>query len=176
MLQWSDCRPKREVERISKAHSISGWSTRKIWLRSGGPVSYNSRWFVKSVLRKRDLWSVYERQPPPKCQRFVFNEELFHQASDCRDISLNAKHLVLLKNVRDKNQFPYLARQAYPDDSHSLYESYLDAIRRPHGYLILDFAQDTDNKLRFRTNVFPDKYPPIIYAAVNNVTHTIELL
>jgi len=103
-------------------------------------------------------------------------KNVFHQASDCRDISLNAKHLVLLKNVRDKNQFPYLARQAYPDDSHSLYESYLDAIRRPHGYLILDFAQDTDDKLRFRTNVFPDKYPPIIYAAVNNVTHTIELL
>ena len=66
---------------------------------------------------------------------------------------------MLLKNVRDKNQFLYLARQAYLADSHSLYESYLDATTQPHGYFILDFAQDTDDKLRYRTNVFPDEYP-----------------
>jgi hypothetical protein len=26
-----------------------------------------------------------------------------------------------------------------------------------------DFAQDTDDRLRYRTNVFPDEYPPITY-------------
>ena len=83
--------------------------------------------------------------------------------------------MVLLKNVRDKNQF-YLARQAYPEDSHILYKAYLDATRQPHGYFILDFAQDTDDKLRFRTNDFPDEYPPIIYAPVNNETHKIKFL
>jgi len=51
----------------------------------------------------------------------------------------------------------------HPEDSDSLYKSYLEAIERPHGYLILDFAQDTDNRLRYRTNVFPDENPPIIY-------------
>ena len=81
-----------------------------------------------------------------------------------------------LKNVRDENQFLYLERQAYPEGSHSLYESYLDATRQPHGYFILDFAQDTDDKLRFRNNVFPDEYPPIIYAPVNNETRKIKLL
>jgi len=39
----------------------------------------------------------------------------------------------------------------------------LDATERPHGYLILDFAQDTDDLLRYRTNVSPDEYLPIIY-------------
>ena len=52
----------------------------------------------------------------------------FHQGSHYRDILLNAKYLVLLKNVRDRNQFLYLASQAYPEDSHSLYEAYRDAI------------------------------------------------
>jgi hypothetical protein len=76
-----------------------------------------------------------------------------------RDISLNAKYLVLLKNVRDKNQFLYLVRQAYPEHPDSLYNSYLYATQRPHGYFILNFAQDTDN-LRYRTNVFPtDRLP-----------------
>jgi len=51
----------------------------------------------------------------------------------------------------------------HPEDSDSLYKSYLEATERAHGYLILDFAQDTDDSLRYRTNVFPDEYPPIIY-------------
>jgi len=98
-------------------------------------------------------------------------QNLFHQGTNFRDISLNTKYLVLLKNVRYTNQFLYLARQAYPEDSHSLYDAYRDATRQPHGYLILDFAQDTDDKLRFRTNVFPDEGPPIVYAPVNDETH-----
>jgi len=102
-------------------------------------------------------------------------QNFFHHGPNCRDISLNAKYLVLLKNVKDKNQFLYLARQAYPEDSHNIYETYLDATRQPHGYFLLDFAQDTDDKLRFQTNAFPDEYPPLIYAPVNNETHKIEL-
>ena len=30
-------------------------------------------------------------------------QNIFHQGTNCRDISLNAKYLLLLKNVRDKN-------------------------------------------------------------------------
>ena len=52
----------------------------------------------------------------------LLTQNIFHQGPNCRDISLNAKYLVLLKNVRDKNQFLYLARQAFPEDSQSLYE------------------------------------------------------
>ena len=93
----------------------------------------------------------------------LVTQNLFHQKRFCRDISLNAKYSVALKNVRDKSEFQYLARQVHPEDSDSLYKSYLDATERPHGYLILDFAQDTDDRLRYRNNVFPDEYPPIIY-------------
>ena len=32
-------------------------------------------------------------------------QNIFHQGPSCRDISLNAKYLVPLKNVRNKNQF-----------------------------------------------------------------------
>ena len=51
----------------------------------------------------------------------------------------------------------------HPEDSESLYKSYLETTDRPQGYLLLDFAQDTDDRLRYRTNVFLDEYPPIIY-------------
>jgi hypothetical protein len=62
-----------------------------------------------------------------------------------------------IKNVRDKNQFLYLARQAYPENPESLYRAYLEATDRPHSYFILDFAQDTSSLVRFRTGVFPDE-------------------
>ena len=82
---------------------------------------------------------------------------------------------MLLKNVRDKNQFTFLARQVFPEDRASLFESFQNATERPHGYFILDFAQDTDDRLRFRTNVFPDEGPPAVYAPVNDETDTVEL-
>jgi hypothetical protein len=47
----------------------------------------------------------------------LITQNVFHQGRFSRDISLNAKYLVVLKNVRDKNQFAYLAKQVYPEDS-----------------------------------------------------------
>ena len=63
----------------------------------------------------------------------LITQNLFHQGQFCRDISLNAKYLVQLKTVRDKNQFMHLARQVYPERSSSLYKAYLDATKKPHG-------------------------------------------
>ena len=67
----------------------------------------------------------------------LITQNLYHQAKHCRDISLNAKYIVLLKNTRDKNQFTHLARHVYPEDSSSLYKAYLKATDRPHGYFVL---------------------------------------
>ena len=103
----------------------------------------------------------------------LITQNFFHQAPHCRDISLNAKYLVALKNVR--NQFAYLARQVLPEVSASLCEAYLEATQNHHGYMILDFAQDRDDLLRYRTNVFPSEYSSIIYARVKDEAHKIQL-
>jgi len=44
----------------------------------------------------------------------LITQNIFHQGRYFRDISLNAKYLVLLKNVKDKNQFIFLAFHVYP--------------------------------------------------------------
>ena len=105
----------------------------------------------------------------------LITQNLFHQARHARDISLNAKYIILLKNVRDKAQFTHLARQVLPEDSQGLFEAYLDATRRPHGYLLLDLAQDTDDRLRFRTNIFPSEHPPVVYARIGVETNKVKL-
>jgi hypothetical protein len=69
----------------------------------------------------------------------------------------------------------YLARQVLPEASASLCNAYREATQNPQGYMILDLAQDTDDLLWFRTNVFPDEYPPVIYARVNDEAHKIQL-
>jgi len=104
----------------------------------------------------------------------LITQNLFHQARHARDISLNAKYIILLKNVRDKAQFTHLARQVLPEDSQGLFEAYLKATQRPHGYLVLYLAQDTD-RVRFRTNIFPCEYPPIVYAKIGDETDKVEL-
>jgi hypothetical protein len=105
----------------------------------------------------------------------LITQNIFHQSRHSRDISLNAKYLILLKNVRDKFQFTHLARQVHPEDSDGLYKAYLEATQRPHGYFILDLSQDIDERLRFRTNIFPSEYPPIIYSPVGDETNKVEL-
>ena len=50
----------------------------------------------------------------------LITQNLFHQARYCRDISLNAKYIVLLKCIRDKHQFTHLARQVYQENCWTL--------------------------------------------------------
>jgi len=93
----------------------------------------------------------------------LITQNLFHQVRYCRDISLNAKYLILLKYVRDKNQYMFLARHVYAENSASLCKAYLDETQRPHGYLFLDMSQDTDDRLRIRTDIFPTEQT-IVYS------------
>jgi len=124
----------------------------------------------------RDVCDLFTKGSHPRSISVVLlTRNIFHQSTHCRDISLNPKYLVLLKNVRDKNQFTFLARLVYPEQSQNLYKSFRDATECAHGYFILEFAQDTDDGLRFRTNVFPDEGQPVVYAPINDEADTVQL-
>jgi hypothetical protein len=84
-------------------------------------------------------------------------QNIFHQSTHCRDLSLNAKYLVLLKNVRVRSQFSRLSQHVYPKNSGDLYDSYLHASAKPHGYLVLDLCQDI--KISCGLEIFPDESP-----------------
>ena len=72
-------------------------------------------------------------------------------------MSLNAHYLVIFKNPRDANQLATLARQMYPGSSKFLIESFGDATRKPYGYLLIDLKPDIEDRLRIRTQIFPDE-------------------
>ena len=80
----------------------------------------------------------------------LITQYLFHQGKSCRDISLNATNIVVLKNMPDWDTFSHLVRQVMPHDSNGLLQAYLHATVEIHGYL-LDLSQYADDSLRFRT-------------------------
>jgi hypothetical protein len=63
----------------------------------------------------------------------------------------------------------------HPENSDSLYRAYIDATEKPHGYLILEFAQKKNDLLWYRTRVFPEEYPPVMYIPMKDKTDKIEL-
>jgi hypothetical protein len=78
-------------------------------------------------------------------------------------MSLNAHCIVLFKNARDATQVAVLARQMYPGRSQFLVEAFKDATEKPYGYLFIDLKPDTEEKIRVRTNIFPDDEKHYVY-------------
>ena len=62
-----------------------------------------------------------------------------------------------------------------PEESTGLFKAYFEETKRAHGYLLLDLTQDSEDRHRFRTNVFPREYPPTIYVAIDDETRKGEL-
>jgi GTPase SAR1 family protein len=74
-----------------------------------------------------------------------------------RTISLNSHYIVLFKNPRDAGQVSTLALQMYPGDNKFVIEAFTDATSTPHSYLLFDLRPEQNEKLRLRSNIFPDQ-------------------
>jgi len=85
----------------------------------------------------------------------LITQNLFHQGPSSRDISLNSKYIVVLRNPRDRTQIVHLARQFYPENISSFHKTYLEVCKDAHTYLFLDLTQSINGLLRFTTKIFP---------------------
>jgi hypothetical protein len=84
-------------------------------------------------------------------------QNLFYKNKYSRTMSLNAQYIVIFKNPRDTLQITTLARQMHPGNGKFLVEAFRDATQRSYGYLLIDLKPETDEKIRIRTNIFPDE-------------------
>lgn len=83
--------------------------------------------------------------------------------SNLRTSRINAQYLLLLKNPSDLLQVQVLARQLFPTKQKYFNESFTDSTRKAHGYLLIDLTQQTEDKFRLRTDIFPNDKALIIY-------------
>jgi hypothetical protein len=166
--------PERQLSALRKNIRYHKWVPQEFSNKRGKP-SLKILDDLLNHIYSEVVWDLFTKgSHHQNISVILITQNLFRQGRNCRDISLNAKYLALLKN-RDKNQVTYLARQVYPEHSGSLYNAYLESSQKPHGYVILDFTQDMNDLLRFRTNIFPDEYPPLIYAPGDNEANKVEL-
>ena len=80
-------------------------------------------------------------------------QNLFFQGKQCRNISTNANYVVIFKNPADKMQINRFAQKAYPGQVSSFMALYDEVCSKPHGYLLLDFTQDSNDAIRIRTGI-----------------------
>ncbi|CAF1095791.1 unnamed protein product [Brachionus calyciflorus] len=88
---------------------------------------------------------------------FFITQNIFSKGKFTRTLNLNSHYLVLFNNPRDKLQISTLARQMFPGKSSFFIESYEDASLKPHGYLMIDLKQTTENRNRIQTGITPDE-------------------
>ena len=90
-------------------------------------------------------------------------QNMFYQGPEMRTISLNTHYMVVFKNPRDRQQVLHLSRQMYPHTPKVLEQAFIDATKRPYGYLLLNLKPETPESCRLLTNIFRDQAPPIAY-------------
>lgn len=98
----------------------------------------------------------------------LITQNLFVKQPYYRDVSLQATYFVLLKNPRDQSAIKYLAQQIAPSNTTFILDTYKHALQEPFSYLLIDLHQQTNDIIRFRTNIFPHELPIKVYVIDND--------
>lgn len=86
-------------------------------------------------------------------------------AKNLRTISLNSHFIVLFKNRRDEDICRKLALQADPTNVKAVQLAFKDATKLPYSYFIFNLSPDSDDSLKYITNIFGEQFPyPLVYS------------
>ena len=77
-------------------------------------------------------------------------QNLFPRHPMFRNISINAKYIVLMKSVREQSSIVKLGYQIMPNNSKFLSSAFAIATKLPYTYLLCDFHPLTPDNFRFR--------------------------
>lgn len=91
-------------------------------------------------------------------------QNMFHQDSYFRTISLNSTALMIFRSVRIVDQLQVLSRQLFGGKrGHVLPRIYSDACKTPFSYILIDLSQTCPDNFRVRTRILPDEGPEVVY-------------
>ena len=78
-------------------------------------------------------------------------QNIYFQAKKAIDIRRNSDYVVAFKNPQDRAAFRRFIQNSFPDNVGEVMKLYTSL--PAHGYLLLDFKQDTDESARIRTGI-----------------------
>ena len=111
---------------------------------------------MDEVSERGDIKNLFTRGRHINTSIIFLTQNLFHKGKHTRDMSLNSDYLVVFKNPRDTSSIGNLAKQMMPGNSKFLQWAYRDATMKPFSYLFIDLRPDTDERVRYRTNILED--------------------
>lgn len=125
---------------------------------------------------KKSIMNLLTRTSHHQNMSVIFcTQNIFQQSKYGRTISLNFSHICIMKNPRDKQQFSFLARQLYPENSKELLRIYKEITERPYSYLFIDLTQSTHNLFRFRTDIFNKNYATVYCSQIPSVINDVQV-
>ena len=98
-----------------------------------------------------------------KVSCLLLSQNLFFQNRIYRNLSLNCHILIVFMTPRDMTQVATLSRQISPESPQFLIQSFLDATKYGYGYICMDFCQETNDLIRFKTKILPNELPVVVY-------------
>lgn len=102
----------------------------------------------------RDLFTKISRHD--NVSVIFVTQNTFLKSPNYRTISLNTNYYVFFRNFRDRTPLRAFAQQYMPDNSKFILDVYNDVMKTPYGHLLIDLRQQTDNRLRVRSNALEE--------------------
>ena len=96
---------------------------------------------------------------------FTLSQGLFSKNVHFRQLSTNTFFFFLFKNPRDLLQISNFARQFEPTNSKYVVDSFKEATKEPHSYLMVDMHKATSDVLRLRSNILEREFPMKVWVA-----------
>ena len=87
----------------------------------------------------------------------VLTQNFYQKGEICNTLRKNAHYVVLFKDPGDISQVSTMSWRMFPENKRYLISAYRLATEQPHGYLLIDRTQGTDDDCRLRTQVVPSE-------------------
>lgn len=117
---------------------------------------------MNEIGRSEAVANVFTKGSHHRNQTIILlNQSLFPKGQNSRLISLNAEHIVAMKNPRTQDQFAIFCRQHSPQNWRELNSIYKTATEQPFSYLVVNLTQTASELCRYRQNIFEEDYGTI---------------
>lgn len=98
-----------------------------------------------------------------KVSTIFISQNMFNSSPRNRTISINSQYMIITKNPRACSQLNVLGLQLFgKGKSNILCEVYMDVMKKPYNYFVIDLHSASNSDYMIRTQIFPNE-DPIIY-------------
>ena len=154
---------KRDIPQIKFINGIVGYED--LHENTNNLVIFDD--LMKECIESENVMNIFTVGSHHKnTSTFFLTQNIFSQGKFARDISLNSNYMIIFRNPRDQQQIQILSRQMFPQNSKFLIESFDDATKKPHGYLLIDLKQTTEERNRIQSGILPTQ-KRVIYQKKN---------